>query len=840
LTPLRAPTPVEAIFARPVLFSPRAGLVRLAGSGRDAYFPERKRKKMSMFVRPTLLAIALASLLIARESGAQGLAPRIDRVEISGNQRVDDESIQVRIKSKRGDLLDEAVVDQDVRSLYDMGFFRNVIVDLDQDGGETLLTFRVEERPFVRDVKVSGNDKIDEEELEGMLRIRPNTILDPQKALAGIEEAKKAYEKKGYLDAEITYETESVGENEVVVTFVVDEKDPVRIQEIEFEGNREFSDRRLRSSIATTEEGWFSFVTGSGNLDREVLETDSERLTAFYYEHGYVDVRVDEPNIERNEDGLIVTFKIDEGDAYEFGEIEIAGETLEGLESGDFDLRGKSGETFRPSKLREDMNEITDRYGDRGYAFVNVAPATEVDSEQKKVSVRYEVTRGPEVYIDRIEITGNTKTRDKVVRREMELQEQELFSGRKLRRSQERIRRLGFFQDVNVTTRKAEREDRLDVLVDVREGNTGSFSAGAGISSGNSFLFNVSLSEINLFGRGQRVQLQADLGTIRRNLSLGFTEPYFLDTPLTLGVDIYNWSLEFDEFTRGGTGGGVRLLYPFEALGIDYLDTGLVRLPLIDTRLGLEYRVEQAKISGVSSDASSVIRAEQGTSLTSSITPRLFRDTRNHPFDPTGGSVQDLSLEVAGLGGSAKFLKVESRARWYVPVWSSEAFGDFTFSTGWDFGWGLGYSGTRELPLFERYFPGGINSVRGFDVRSMGPRIPVYEQIRADSDDCNLVGNCARVVRHDVIGGSSQLIFNNEIIFPLVKSLGLKGVVFFDAGNAFSAAKGIDFGEMRMSVGAGVRWLSPIGPLRIEVGFPLNDQPNDDTQTVQFSFGGIP
>ncbi len=353
--------------------------------------------------------------------------------------------------------------------------------------------------------------------------------------------------------------------------------------------------------MATREQNWLSFVTGSGNLDREVLQTDAERLTAFYYENGYIDVRVDEPKIERIEEGLEVTFKIDEGDVYRFGAVSLVGETLEGLGTEDIDLDCQEGEIFRPSKLRRDMNVVTERYGDRGYAFVNVTPDTDIDAFEKTVELGYRVVRGPEVYIDRIEITGNTKTRDKVVRREMELEEQGLFSGSQLRRSQERIRRLGFFQDVNITTRKADREDRLDVLVDVREGNTGSFSAGAGISSGNQFLFNVSLSEINLFGRGQRLLLQLDLGTIRRNLTLSLTEPYFFDTQLTAGIDVFNWELQFDEFTRGGTGGGIRFLYPFEALGFEDLPLGFFSLPLRDTRLGLEYRIEQSEISGVSS-----------------------------------------------------------------------------------------------------------------------------------------------------------------------------------------------------------------------------------------------
>ncbi len=800
----------------------------------------------------TLTTLLLAGVLLAQAGSAAvaqllptavsdptgGAAVAVDEVRITGNRRVDEEAIRVRLSCCAAGIFDEAAVDADIRVLFAMGFFHNITASLDDVGGKKILTYEVQERPFVRQIEIRGEDEIDEEEIEGMIRVRPNTILDPEKARRGIAEVIKAYEKKGYLDAEVSYETEKLGDDEVKVVFDVVEGDPVRIETIKLEGNSEISDSKLKGILATSERGLLSFITGAGNLDREVLKTDAERLTAFYYENGYIDVRVDEPQIERSDEGLEVTFRIEEGDVYHFGEVGVGGETLEGLESDDFDLASESGEVFRPSKLREDMNLVTERYGDRGYAFVNVTPDTRINPGDKSVDLLFRIVRGPEVYIDRIEVTGNTKTRDKVVRREMELEEQGRFSGAKLRRSQERIQRLGFFQDVNITTRKADRDDRLDVLVDLREGNTGTFSAGAGISSGNQFLFNVSLSEINLFGRGQRLLLQADLGTIRRNLTMSLTEPYLLDTQLSLGVDVFNWELQFDEFTRGGTGGGVRLLYPFEALGIEELDLGPLALPLIDTRLGLEYRVEQAEISGVSTFASSAIRSEQGTSLTSALIPRLFRDTRNHPFDPTRGSMQDISFEFAGLGGTANFLKVETRARWFLPVWQNESFGELTFSTGWNFGMGFGYSGPRELPLFERYFPGGINTVRGYRIRTMGPRVPVTDST-IDSN-CTAAESCGTILRRDVIGGSSQLIVNNELIFPLVKSLGLKAVVFFDAGNAFSAAQGIDFDEMRMSAGAGIRWLSPIGPLRIEVGVPLNDRPGDETQTVQFSFGGAP
>lgn len=758
----------------------------------------------------------------APAAGAEDDA-RIDRVDVRGEKRVEEEAIRVQLRSQPGTRLDEATVDSDIKALYRMGFFDNIEADFSRENGLGVLTYTVRERPLIGQVRIEGNDKLDREELDAAFKIRPNTILDPGKVRTGIDEAKKLYEKKGYLDATITYKTEPAPDDEVVLQYDIDEGKVVRITSLNLEGAQAFTPAQLKGVMQTQEEWFLSFLTGRGNLDNEVLKADTERLTAYYYDNGYIDVKISDPVVERKEKGLQVTIKIDEGEQYKVGTVTITGDMLPDQERARGALALESGDVFRTSKLREDINTLTEVYGDEGYAFVNITPDTRVNPEDKTVDVSYKASKGPQVYIDKIEITGNSKTRDKVIRREILLGEQELFSGSRLRRSQERLKRLGFFEDVNITTRRAENEDRLDLLVDVKEASTGSFSAGAGISSGEAFLFNIRLTEINLFGRGQRLTLNADFGSIRRNFSLDFTEPYVMDTLVTGRVSAFNWRLIFSDFTRGGTGGSVGLLYPLAALGWGTF----LGVPLEDWRGGLEYRIEEASITDVAFDAPSVIRAEQGESLTSAIVPRLFRDTRNHPFDPTSGTLMDFAFEIAGLGGQSKFIKPEARVRWYYPFYRTPSLGTFVFSLGGTLGLGYGYGDRRELPLFERYFPGGINSVRGFRILSLGPQ--------------NVVQNSyGKIISRDPIGGSEQLIFNTEVIFPIAESLGLKGVAFFDAGNAFTVSQGIDFPEMRLAVGGGVRWLSPVGPLRIEIGFPINKQVGDDTQTVMFSFGGPP
>jgi outer membrane protein insertion porin family len=769
------------------------------------------------------LAIAMVLALLLPVGTMAEESRRIDRIIITGNRRVEEEAIRVQVRSQVGTRFNEETVDSDIRAIYRMGFFDNVEADFTQQNGKWVLTYQVTERPLIREVHIEGNKKLSKEDLDAAFKVRPNTIFEPDKVRRGIEEAKKLYEKKGYLDASITYETEPVGEHELVLTYKIHEGEVVRIAKLQFEGVRAFTPRQLRGIMQTKQSWLFSFITGAGNLDNEVLKTDIERLTAFYYDHGYIDVKILDPVVVREKSGLVVTIKIDEGPQYKVGTVDVGGDLLPDMKAVRARLTLEPGAVFRTSKLREDITTLTEAYGDQGYAFVNVTPDTTVNPAAKLVDVTYKVSKGPEVYIDKIEITGNSKTRDKVIRRELQVQEQQRFSGSKLRRSQERLRRLGFFEDINITTRRAESEDRLDVLVDVKEGSTGQFSAGAGISSGENFLFNLRLQEINLFGRGQRVQLSADFGSIRQNFSADFTDPYFLDTPLTARFTLFNWRLIFDQFTRKSTGGSVGFLYPFTALGW----SNVWGYSLEDSRIGVEYRIEDAEISDVSSIAPAVIQVEQGSTVISSITPRLYRDTRNHPFDPTAGSLQDLAVQFAGIGGDSEFVKLDLRTRWYYPFWKSPSLGTFVLSLGQTLGYGQSYGSQRELPLVERYFPGGINSVRGFRILSLGPRNSLSDEY-------------GRLVATDPIGGSEQLIFNNEVIFPLVESIGLKGVAFVDAGNAFSAAQGIDFGEMRVAAGGGIRWLSPIGPLRIELGFPINPQPDDDKQTVMFSFGGPP
>ncbi len=768
----------------------------------------------------------------------------IDAIRIEGTFRVEEEAVRVRLGSRVGEVLDETKVHRDVLAVYEMGFFSQVEAHFFQEDGRWVLAYRLKERPVIKSIRFEGNKRIGREDLEDALKVYPRTILNPVKIRRGLEEVKKKYEEKGYLDARVSYRAEPAGQGEVMLVVVVDEKQVVRIADIAFEGNQAFEDQELARVMSTKERSWLSRFLNTGVLDREVLKTDIERLTAFYYDHGYINVRIDEPRVERKPEGIRVTVRIDEGEQFKVGEIRFDKDAPGNPKVMEQLVSLKEGEVFRASRLRDDVMNLTGYLSDLGYAFVNVEPLTDLHMEEKTVDVTFAIDPGPEVFIDRVKITGNTKTRDKVIRRELQIAERGRFSATGLQRSRDMVMRLGLFQEVNVTTQRGRREDRLDVLVDVKEGQTGAFSIGAGFNSSTSIVGTVNLRENNFMGRGQRVYLGGSMGTIYRNTQLSFTDPYFLDTYLTLGFDLFDWRFQFEDFDRSGTGGSINFLYPLQALGI----YSLWGIPMDDVRLGFQYEFERADIKDFDFFTPEAILSEAGTETISALTPMLVRNTLNHAFDPTAGSFQQIALDYGGLGGSTDFVKLEAEGRWFFPIYRSPSWGTFTLMTGGFLGYGFGDKDFTDatgrevlrgdLPLFERYFPGGIDSIRGFSERTLGPREPVCaDEFRIQRLRCGTEG--AQVIDTDPIGGSILLVSNNELIVPLVEPLGLKGLIFFDAGNAFTRKQGIDLGDLRYSVGAGVRWRSPFGPIRIEMGRALNAKSEERTSNIHFSFGGF-
>ena len=786
-------------------------------------------KEIGWVLNKTALCLVLFCSLVIFSTPSPAQEIQLKEVRVQGNLRVEEDGIRLHLKARAGDPFNQAAVDQDVRAIYRMGFFDDVKAELSPDG---VLTYSVKEKPYIREVKIQGNSQLSREKIETALGISPRAILDRDKVAEGAERVKKLYGEQGYLNAGVDYSISLVENNQAIVNLSIEEGERLLVQKISFEGNRAFPDSELKGLMATKEKWFLSFLTNRGVLDRDILTNDLAILSSYFYDHGYINHRLDDPIILKQRDGIEIVIRVEEGEQYRVGKVEIGGELIEEAEILLKKMELTTGQIFRGGRLRGDIAALTEIYSDKGFAFAQVEPVTKVNAEEKKVDIALVITRGPPVYFNRVMIAGNTKTRDKVVRRELEVAEQELFSGDKIKTSRNALQRTGYFEDVQLTTKKTAQIDTVDLLVDVKEGPTGNFSIGAGYSSGDSFVFTTSVAEKNLFGRGQAINASFDLGTARQDFIVSFTEPYLYDSPLTLGVDAFNTRREYNEFTSRKTGYGVRTSYPLKRLDLPYFrrpsgDDGYGRSegdypPYIEyTRGGMSYEMTREKIGGIESGAAASIRDEKGISWTSSLTPGLSYDSRDHFFNPTQGTNAGFSVKFAGLGGDNRFLKADTRGRWYYPLLKDANWGGtYTAALGGALGYGVGFkerlNGQKNLPLFERYFPGGMNSVRGFSERSLGPR----------------EGN-------DAVGGDKQAVLTAELLFPIMEQYGLRGVAFFDMGQAFKKSDSIfDFGEFRRSIGVGGRWLSPFGPLRVELGFPINKKPGDDTSVVGFSIGG--
>ena len=793
-----------------------------------------KARLASRQIRFLVLLLTVIAVIGLFSNGAAQEKVILKEVKIAGNLRVEEDGIRLHIKNRPGELFDRAVVEQDVKAIYRMGFFDDVQAEISPDG---ILTYTVKEKPYVREVKIQGNSQISRDKIETALGITPRTILDHGKVAEGVDKVRKLYNEQGYVSAKVDYALSVESNNQAVVVLDIIEGNRLLIKKISFEGNKTFSEGELRGLMATKEEWIFSFITNRGVLDRDILTNDIAILSNHYYDNGYIDHKIDEPIILRDRDGLEVVIRVDEGQQYRVGKVEIGGDLLLDGKQMLKQVKLTTGQIFRGSRLRDDITTITDMYSDKGFAFAQVDPVTKINAPEKKVDVALVITKGPPVYFNRVLIAGNTKTRDKVVRREVQATEQELYSGSKITQSRNALQRTGYFEDVQLTTKKTSQPDTVDLLVDVKEGPTGTFSIGAGYSGGSGIMGNASISEKNLFGRGQSLNGTFALGSKVQDFIVSYNEPYLNDTKASLGLSAFNTKTVYQDFDERKLGMAVNTSYPLkgfsfpfwgerkseESKGSDELnrDAPLTVWDYMRGTVGYEFTKDN--ISNIGSGAPPSITDAQGTSMTSAVIPGFTYDSRDHFFSPTEGTKSLFATKIAGLGGDSRFIKTDIGARWYYPLLKDPNWGgSYVFALGGALGYGVGYAKSssnngHDLPLFERYFPGGINSVRGYADRSLGPK-----------------------ENGDVVGGDRQAIMNVELLFPIAEQYGLRGVAFFDMGQAFASSQNISWDEFRRSVGFGARWMSPFGPLRVELGFPLNKKPGDNTSVLGFGAGNLP
>ena len=717
-------------------------------------------------------------------------------IEVSGNRRVKADSILNVISVHKGQIVTPPQIDEAIQAIYKLGRFSDVAAQVETRNGAQILIFQVTERPLVRNVQFVGNDEIGTERLRGVVTLKVPDIYDPYEVQKSIAAIKAEYVKDGYYAAEITSDSQVSDENETVVTFRIAEGKLVRIKDIRFEGNTVIPEGKLRDAMDTEEKWMFSWLTGRGNYDETLLDQDLERISDLYFNQGYIRVKVRKPVISLVDDlrHMLILIQIDEGDQYRVGKIDAVGDLIDRKGEILNLLPLRPGDVFSRDLLRRGVGKITDLYADQGYAYANVAPLSRVDDATKIVDLALEIEQGPQVSVERINISGNVKTRDKVIRREMKVVEGDLFNATALKRSKARINNLGYFETVDVTTSEGSDQKQVNVDVNVKERATGTFSVGAGYSSVDGFVGQGSITQENFLGRGWKLNLAASLGGESTTYQIGLTDPYFLDKNLTLGFELYKTEREWNDFSRRATGGALKLGMPvFD----DYSRTLFV------------YRYEQKEIFDVSDFADPSIKDEEGRSSISSLTSSFVRDSTDYRLDPSRGGVLETSWEIAGLGGDEKFSKYILDYRHFWP-----AMFDTVLSAHGQVGY-VHSLGGEEVPLDERFYLGGINTLRGFQPREVGPYNP-------DTDEFT--------------GGYKETYFNFEWLFPLAKDMGMKGVTFFDVGNAWGEDEDF-FSDWRYSVGAGIRWLSPLGPLRLEWGYNLDPEEWEDRSRLDFMIG---
>ena len=745
----------------------------------------------------------METLLGAVESLATGLGGKIlgrekvAEVVITGNKRIESDAIRRVMKTKKGDIFLAKNIQNDLKSIYKMGYFDDVRVEASDTAEGKVVTFQVVENETIRKIAIKGNKEFEDKDITEVVSTRPGSILNVNKLRGDVEQIENLYKEKGYHRVVVTYDTEPAGANEVDVDFVVEEGKKVFIKSIAFEGNKAYDDDDLADLMKTKKKGFFSFFTSAGDLKQEVLDQDVTAIAAYYHNNGYIEAKVSEPKLTYEGEEISIMIKIEEGPQFDVGEVDIEGDLIWSKEALLNKIKMRSGTIYNREVIREDILMLQDLYSDSGYAYAKISPRIDEDLKEFKANITYVIDKGPVVYFEKIEISGNTRTRDKVIRRELLVREQERFSGTRLKLGTKNLYRLEYFDDIKVDTTKGSADDQLILHVDVTEKPTGAFSFGAGYSSRDRLFGLVSIAQRNLFGRGQILNARGQIGGTASTFALSFTEPWLFDIPLSAGFDIYNTSRDYDTYDKDSIGGTVRAGYPVWR----------------NTRFTVGYNYDKSEIKNLTSHASYSIREFKGTNVSHTVTGVLRRDTRDRLFNPTTGSDNSITIEHAGtpFGGDIGYTKYTGDSGWYHPL--------FWYIVGYLHG-RIGYihdDPVGEVPTWERFYLGGIDTVRGYGWRDISPRDPVT---------------------FDRIGGDKMILFNAEVIFPLIRKAGLAGVVFYDTGNTWGEGDNwaIGWEELRKTTGFGFRWYSPMGPLRLEYGYILDKELRGEGQW-EFTMG---
>lgn len=753
----------------------------------------------------SLLAAPASAAQEAFASAKDSEGKAVTALEVKNNKAISSATILAKVQTVAGKPFSQAILNQDLKRLYATDFFTDISIDVEDYKGGVKVIFVVTEKPIVDKILFEGNKVIKTDRLSPLVKAKSGQMLNYRNLKADTEAISGIYEKNGFHLAKIQYRVDiDEKTNRGNVVFEIQEAERVKIRNIFFEGNRAFSDRRLVKLIATRRSTLFT----SGYYKKEVFESDLEKIADFYKREGFIDVAVDKDlRYDRTGRSLYVTIKINEGKKYLVGIIKITGNKI----FPEFKLRAKLAmlphSIFSQEALKADVVNLQEYYFHDGYISARVNADTVLNSQTGNIDVTYAINEGELAYVDRIDIRGNVKTKDVVIRRELRVYPGEKFDGEKLKRSKERLYNLGFFEEINYEVEPGTADNKKNLIVSVKETKTGEFSFGGGYSSIDKLVGFVDLTQKNFdianwptfTGDGQELRLHTEFGTVRQDYVLSFTEPWLFDYPYLFGFDLFQRSHSrstdigygYDETRRGGD-----LRFGKELTEYDRAD--------------LIYMMESVEIGDVSSEASDDFKLEEGTNNISSLGLTLTHDTRDNIYNPMKGLLGVAAADYAGglLGGDKNFLRYTFGSSVFFT-----AFGTNVLELRGKAGAIDDFSTTSRVPIYERFFAGGANTIRGYRERRVGPRDPVTK---------------------DPIGGKSILLGTAEYTVPLVKVL--KGAIFYDVGNVWPTVSEFGGGDLKSSAGVGIRIKTPLGPVKLDYGYPLSAAAPGEGKSPRFHF----
>ncbi len=758
---------------------------------------------MRMRAMSTFLSLMVA-IVLCSPLHASAAEQNISEVVVLGNRTVDDAVILSKVKTRAGKEFSQKNVNEDIKRLYALSYFTNISVDVSNVAGGLKVAFIVKEKPFLKDVLLDGNKVFKRDKILGEMDTKINRVLDEVKVKSDVEKIRKLYQEKGYYSVDIAYKiTTDENSGRAILALRFTEGKKLFIKDIQFQGLKAFKERKIRGVMKTKKKWLFN----AGRLKEDEFRDDLDRVRAFYVSKGYIDAKVSDVqrkfNTEKTEITLVLI--VSEGRQYVVSTLTLDGNKVFPSEDIKKHLKIVPGSLFVPEIFRLDVKAVEDYYLEKGYIDAKVKVDTNTDFEGGKMAITYKIEEGDLSYIEKINIQGNVVTQDRVIRRELAVLPGEKFDGVRVRRSQERLQNLGYFKTVDLDYQPTAKSDHKNLVVTVEEKKTGELSFGAGFSSIDNLIGFVELSQSNFdyknwptfTGAGQKMRLRVEAGPKRQDVLISFTEPWFLNRRLSAGADAFYSNLTFlsDRFDETKLGFDLRVGRPL---------TEFLRADVI-------YTLERIKLD-VDDDASTLLKEEEGTRIVSKVTLKLDYDTRNNAFYPSQGQRAVLTGDLAGLGGDTHFAKADAKWARYFPVpW----FNNHIFKWAAEGGVVQEFGSSNRVPIFDRFFLGGPNNLRGFKFRRAGPKDNTQEPI----------------------GGKVKYASTVEYTFPIVSFL--RGALFYDAGNVYRTFGDIKLSQINSDVGIGVRLKLPIGPVQLDYGFPItvDDETKKGNGQFQFNIG---